>query len=1273
MARVSTGRSGSGRDHPMLRGPALVVVLLLAAVPLLPGQVPPVAAQDEVLVNHLRNPSFERSFDEPNFGPRPYQWSVDPWWPPEGTEIHQDHAVVHRGFFSAKVSSPAGTAPGSEVMWFQRLDLGAVGSLVGMGGWVWADLEEGAEASLRVRFGDMDAGASRTWELSVDADTGGWVRLDRAEAIPPTLDRVFFQCVLSGAGTVWFEDVWLGDPVEGGNPPFIVSVPPLEAAVGVEYTYRARAVDLEGEEVTFDLYRGPPGMTVSPDGDVNWTPVEVPEEAVKVVLRATDTAGLAGYQDLFLRVSEEPVQRPVHALLYSTWDDPFNEDLAGERYDVLLPMMGTLRTDHPDMDPTLTVLLGGADVRGAGAASTLTMEALAEAVEAGLVVAGYTALHEPTYDTSPLYDPSYLGWSWSERVSAIDGLLSRARDPLTGEALPAGKGGILTVTEAMGGVSVVAGVGADAAQLHALDRYDPASPVLGLSQGPLGTGAMVGDPHRGTLVSMLSEDPFTPYGVYWQGDRLQLDLDDAGTGPLVASMGPEGLSELLDGLDGRRVNVLPVLVADRGTYCNGSTVVSGDLVGSPTDWAWSHPSDPELPPEAVRPPAERQALYGATCSTLVWLAGGMLPATGGSFVSPEDLGGMVDPGSGIAVSAAELATASDDLIVRRGMLSLPDWAGVSWGFCRGDYQYFSLADMYVLLVQALSAYLGDGELPATVDLLPVRGPLQDAPPSQPYDRLLMRSVLAEAADQAEQLTDGTWRLEPRNAVPSTSSPGNTEVNAMEFLLLMAEAYMIVFERADPGNPLLNLFPTAQWPLTHAVLGLEGRVTDAGDSWNVKPASARSQQDDVPPRVRYVTPAPGSRDVALDSNVTVTFSERMDETADLTGAVLLDPPVAAEVRWLYHRLVLDPLGNLSEDTTYTATVGTSLRDAAGNPLTAEVTWSFSTVGGENLPPVLYPQPEDPAVEVEENRSARFSLFVEDDGPLPLAFEWWVDGVRVLGEAGDQFVLRTGYTDAGEHTVTVVVSDAAQEPGQSTFTWNLTVVNVNIPPVLLEVSPEEGEVELLEAIDGLTRFRVRARDVDEEVLVHTWRVNGEVVPGAGSVDGWSVLELVHDHESAGLYEVTCRVDDRVGEGFWVRWNVTVVDVNRAPVIVAMDPALPVTVDEGKAVLVEVNATDPDGDELSYVWYVDGSEAAETRAPRWRFPASRDGSFPIAVVVVDGRGGNATATTTVNVLPGSDVRPLTDPSVLPWLLLAVIAGAMVIAILWPRLRRGLSGDRP
>jgi hypothetical protein len=694
-------------------------------------------------------------------------------------------------------------------------------------------------------------------------------------------------------------------------------------------------------------------------------------------------------------------------------------------------------------------------------------------------------------------------------------------------------------------------------------------------------------------------------------------------------------------------------------------------VRSPTEWAYSHPASPGLPLEATFTTEERNAMYGDTCTTLFVLTTDILPASGGRFLSPTAVRQMVDPGSSLTVSAAELATAADDLVVRRNELQFPDWVGISWGYCRGDYQYFSLADMYGLLVQALSSYQEEGALPTTVDLVDVFGPRGEAPPSQPYNRVLLNSVLAEAGRQVEAITDGTCRVDPMSVVPTTSSPGGVELNAMEFLLLMAEAYIILFEGDAPANPLLNLFPTLQFPVTHLVLGAEGKATDTGDSWTVKPASANTQVDEQAPQVRYVFPADGAIKVPLAENLTITFSERMDETTDLTGTVLLDPPVEAEIKWVYHRLVVDPLEDLAENTTYTATVGGSLTDAAGNPLAAEVTWSFSTSGLPNLRPVLIPLPEESEVEVEENQTVRFSLFVEDDGPFPLTIEWWFDGVRVMGENDDQFVYLPGYTDGGEHTVTVVVSDGAVPPGQSTFTWNLTVLNVNIAPVLLSTNPEEGDVETRESEGGSFRFSVSAEDPDEGVLEYLWEVDDDPVDASRLSDGGTAFSMATGFESAGEYTVVCRVEDRVGEGFWVRWTLTVLDTNRPPAILDIEPSLPPTVESGKPVVVTVNATDPDGDDLAYLWSVDGEPAAETEVPSWRFASVRDGSFSISVTVDDGRGGNATASTTVNVLPEVQPRPQQEPSTVIWILVLVVAAAIGLALVWPRLRKGLGMD--
>jgi hypothetical protein len=1263
-------RSGTIDDHIHRRclSLSLVTVLLLTTLPVVPGIAPAASAQDEGPGNLLGNPSFERAFDEPNFGPRPFQWSIDPFPPPSGTEVHQDGVEHHNGFHSALISAPD-ASPTEELIWYQLVKL-EEGQSMTMGGWVRTDLGEGGRALLRVGFGRFRS--ANSWELSVETNETSWVQVVRAAEHAPATNRVYFQCVLSGPGTVWFDDVWFGEPGNQGNPPFIVSVPPMDATVGHEYTYRARAVDMEGDSFTFDLYRGPDGMTVSPEGDVNWTPTDLPEEAVKVVLRATDVSGLSSYQDFFPRVSVDPLTRPVYAYAYSGYDDPFNDHVSSERYEALLWMMSVLAEENPEVTPTVDVLFSGGDLREPGPNKASVISDMGTVVGGeGYISLGYTAFHEPTYDTSPLYDAGFGAMDWDERILALDRLLSKARDPLTGEDLPTGTGGLRRFIDDLVRPTSVAGVGGDGSQLHALDRYDRDALVLGIEDGPSTLGTMVGDPMLGTLVSMLSEDPSTPYGVYWQGGRLHLALDEAGTPPVMAQDGWEQLEDYMDALDRRRVNVVPVSVMGTGTYCNASAVVLGDQVRSPTEWAYSHPGSPQLPSEATYTRDERLAFHGDTCATLSRLATEVLPGSAGRFLSPTDVGRMVDPGSGITVSAAELATAADDLMVRRNTLRFPDWVGISWGYCRGDYQYFSLADMYGLLVQALAAYGEDGTLPTTVDLVDVFGPREEASPSQPYNRVLLNSVVAEAGRQVEDITDATWRVDPQSVVPTTSSPGGVELNAMEFLLLMAAAYIILFEGDAPANPLLNLFPTVQWPVTHLVLEAEGRTTDTGDSWTLKPASAHAQVDDRSPQVRYVTPSDGAINVPLAENVTITFSERMDETVDLAGTVVLDPPVEAELKWVYHRLLVDPVEDLAENTTYTATVGGSLTDVAGNPLAAEVTWSFSTSGLPNLRPVLIPLPEDTEAEVEENRTVRFSLFVEDDGPFPLSIEWWLDGVRVADEIDDQFVYLPGYTDAGDHTVTVVVSDAAVPPGQATITWNLTVINVNIAPRLLDTDPAEDDMEVRESDGGTFRFSVSAEDPDEGVLDYAWEVNDDPVNVSHLADGGASFTFPTGFETAGEYTVVCRVEDRVGEGLWVRWTLTVLDTNRPPRVLGIEPSLPPTVESGKAVEVEVNVTDPDGDDLTYLWAVDGLPAAETEVPTWSFASVKDGSFSITVTVVDGRGGNATASTSVNVLPQVEPQPQREPSPAIWILVVAVAAAIGLALAWPRLKKGLGLD--
>ena len=106
-------------------------------------------------------------------------------------------------------------------------------------------------------------------------------------------------------------------------------------------------------------------------------------------------------------------------------------------------------------------------------------------------------------------------------------------------------------------------------------------------------------------------------------------------------------------------------------------------------------------------------------------------------------------------------------------------------------------------------------------------------------------------------------------------------------------------------------------------------------------------------------------------------------------------------------------------------------------------------------------------------------------------------------------------------------------------------------------------------------------------------------------------------------------------------------------------------GEKVTVVVNATDPDGDELLYSWYVDGIPVAATAVGEWLFFPDKEGSFTISVLVEDERQGEAQIQTSVNVLPVVTVTPEPEPSFFPWALLLAALALIVLVLAWPSLK--------
>ena len=144
-----------------------------------------------------------------------------------------------------------------------------------------------------------------------------------------------------------------------------------------------------------------------------------------------------------------------------------------------------------------------------------------------------------------------------------------------------------------------------------------------------------------------------------------------------------------------------------------------------------------------------------------------------------------------------------------------------------------------------------------------------------------------------------------------------------------------------GNGVYGYGPSGTFP--NGTYRSEGYWVDVAFDTNTGP-------DTTPPTITTRLPAPDAAAVAPASNVTAGFNEGMSAASITTATVQLRAPdgtlVPAAVTYdsASRAATLDPNGDLAETTRYTVTVkggSSGVKDAAGNSLVADATWSFTT--------------------------------------------------------------------------------------------------------------------------------------------------------------------------------------------------------------------------------------------------------------------------------------------------------------------------------------------
>ena len=194
-------------------------------------------------------------------------------------------------------------------------------------------------------------------------------------------------------------------------------------------------------------------------------------------------------------------------------------------------------------------------------------------------------------------------------------------------------------------------------------------------------------------------------------------------------------------------------------------------------------------------------------------------------------------------------------------------------------------------------------------------------------------------------------------------------------------------------------------------------------------------------------------------------------------------------------------------------------------------------------------------------------------------------------------------AGSYTVHFAASDG-QLSGSMDVT--ITVTNANTAPVfdsIADKSVNEGE---------LLQFTVNATDAEGDTL--TYSASG-LPEGASFNAATKTFSWTPNYSQAGTYTVTFVVNDgKISASKDVR--ITVTNANTAPVF---DSIADKSVNEGELLQFTVNATDAEGDTLTYSASglpAGASFNAATKTFDWTPSLSQVGSYTVHFVVSDGK---------------------------------------------------------
>jgi outer membrane protein OmpA-like peptidoglycan-associated protein len=188
------------------------------------------------------------------------------------------------------------------------------------------------------------------------------------------------------------------------------------------------------------------------------------------------------------------------------------------------------------------------------------------------------------------------------------------------------------------------------------------------------------------------------------------------------------------------------------------------------------------------------------------------------------------------------------------------------------------------------------------------------------------------------------------------------------------------------------------------------------------------------------------------------------------------------------------------------------------------------------------------------------------------------------------------------------------------WPEKAPPANHPPTISCTA--DKSMVYLDSADAVA-IHCAASDPDNDPLTYTWSSTGGKVDGNGPQVRW-----LSAGTPLGSYTITAKVDD--GRGGSASSSVAIrvePKPNHPPTITCSADRS--SVYSGEKVHITTNASDPDGDPLTYTWHANaGQIVGSGAAVDFDTTGLAPGNYTVTVRVDDGRGGAADCSSTVEV---------------------------------------------